>query len=207
MRVFVYVDGFNLYYRALKGTPYRWLNLETLMGLILQPPQTLEKIRYFTARVSARAGDPDAPRRQQLYLNALSTLPCVEIHYGSFLSKKKWRPLASDPTTFVEILDSEEKGSDVNLAVHIVNDAWANRFDVALVLSQDTDLKEPLRIVTQELRKRVGLIWLDGRLADTRMAAVSTFVRNIRPASLRVSQFPDPILRDPDPPIVKPLTW
>src|SRR5262249_27175883 len=154
-----------------------------------------------TARVSARAGDPDAPRRQQLYLSALRTLPCVEIHYGSFLAKKKRRPLVSNPSTFVEILDSEEKGSDVNLAVHLVNDAWANRFDLALVLSQDTDLKEPLRIVTQERGKKLGLVWLDGRQADVRMASASTFVRNIRPASLRVSQFPNPILRSPDPPI------
>jgi uncharacterized LabA/DUF88 family protein len=207
MRVYVYVDGFNLYYRALKGTPHKWLNLEALINLILQPPQKLEKIRYFTARVSARAGDPDAPRRQQLYLNALSTLHCVEIHYGSFLAKKKWRPLVSNPSTFVEILDSEEKGSDVNLAVHLVNDAWADRFDLALVLSQDTDLKEPLRIVTQERGKRVGLVWLDGRQADARMAAVSTFVRNIRPASLRVSQFPDPIPRNLGAPIAKPVSW
>jgi uncharacterized LabA/DUF88 family protein len=207
MRVYVYVDGFNLYYRALKGTSFKWLNLEALINLILQPPQNLEKIRYFTARVSARAGDPDAPRRQQLYLSALSTLPCVEIHYGTFLAKKKWRPLASNPSNFVEILDSEEKGSDVNLAVHLLNDAWADRFDVALVLSQDTDLIEPLRIVTQERRKRVGLVWLDDRRSDARMAAVSTFVRNIRPASLRVSQFPDPIPRNSGTPIAKPRTW
>lgn len=207
MRVYVYVDGFNLYYRALKGTSYKWLNLEALIGMILQPPQTLVKIRYFTARVSARAGDRDAPRRQQLYLNALGTLPSVDIHYGSFLAKDKRRPLVSDPTKFVHILDSEEKGSDVNLAVNLINDAWADRFDIALVLSQDTDLCEPLRMVTQERGKRVGLVWLDGRQADKRMASVCTFVRNIRPASLRVSQFPDPLHPAGATPIAKPASW
>jgi len=49
----------------------------------------------------------------------------------------------------------EEKGSDVNLACHLVNDAWAGRFDAAVVISNDTDLVEPIRIVTQELKKNV----------------------------------------------------
>lgn len=70
MRVFVYVDGFNLYYRALKGTPFRWLNLDLLAKRLVRPGDTIDRVRYFTARVKARAGDPDAPRRQQVYLSA-----------------------------------------------------------------------------------------------------------------------------------------
>ncbi|HTE81160.1 MAG TPA: NYN domain-containing protein [Reyranella sp.] len=80
------------------------------------------------------------------------------------------RPLADVPTRFVQILDTEEKGSDVNLAVHLVNDAWSNHFDVALVLSQDTDLIEPLRMASKGVGKPVGLIWLDGRRPDKGMA-------------------------------------
>lgn len=142
MRVRVYVDGFNLYYRALKHTPYRWINLVELAKRMLDPSDEVQQLRYFTARVKARATDPDAPRRQQIYLAALATLPNVTVHYGRFLAKTKTRPLASNPRTYVEVLDSEEKGSDVNLAVHLVNDGWQGAFDVALLLSQDTDLAE-----------------------------------------------------------------
>ena len=61
MRTYVYFDGFNLYYGALKGTPYKWLNLVKLSNSLLPPQYTVNKIHYFTARVSG-AVDPDAPK-------------------------------------------------------------------------------------------------------------------------------------------------
>ena len=54
MRAYVYVDGFNLYYRALRPTPYKWLNLRALGAALLDPSDTVDVVRYFTARVSAR---------------------------------------------------------------------------------------------------------------------------------------------------------
>ena len=33
----------------------------------------------------------------------------------------------------------EEKGSDVNVAAHLLNNAWKGRFDAAAVASSDTD--------------------------------------------------------------------
>lgn len=207
MRVFVYVDGFNLYYRALRGTPYRWLNLDLLARRLVRPGDTIDLVRYFTARVKARAGDPDAPRRQQIYLSALGTVPNIEFHFGNFLTKTKKRPLASVPTRFVEVLDTEEKGSDVNLAVHLVNDAWSNHFDVALVLSQDTDLIEPLRMVSKGVGKPVGLVWLDGRRPDKGMSNAASFVRHVSHADLAAAQFPPQIGRSPHSPIQKPTGW
>jgi hypothetical protein len=205
MQVYVYVDGFNLYYRALKKTPHKWLNLCELGKRLLAPSDVVAKVRYFTARVSARAGDPDAPRRQQIYFSALNTVPEIEFHYGRFLAKKKRRPLVTTGK-FVEVHDTEEKGSDVNLATHLLHDAWHKRFEVALVLSQDTDLLEPIKIVTEELALKVGLVWLDGRRPDRRLAEVSSFVRHISRADLAASQFPNPI-PTPRGPLHKPLGW
>ena len=58
----------NLYYGAVKNTPFRWLNLTELSRRVLPPGHIIEKVKYFTARVSG-AVDPDAPRRQQMYLS------------------------------------------------------------------------------------------------------------------------------------------
>jgi hypothetical protein len=197
MRVRVYVDGFNLYYRALKQSQHKWLNLVALATLLLDPDDTIDMLRYFTARVSPRAGDVDAPKRQQLYLSALRTLPNVSIHYGRFLSKTKRRPLV-DPTggppVYVQVHDTEEKGSDVNLAAHLLNDGWRDRYDAALVLSQDTDLCEPLRMVKYDMGKAVGLVCLDGKEPSNRLNKVASFVRHITPARLAASQFPDPVM-------------
>jgi hypothetical protein len=82
-RVRVYVDGFNLYYGALKPRPAcKWLDLVALAKL-LRPGDDIEAVRYFTARVN---GDRDAtsPGRQKLYLTALGTQPIVSVHFGQF---------------------------------------------------------------------------------------------------------------------------
>jgi hypothetical protein len=207
MRAYVYVDGFNLYYRGLRPTPYKWLDLRALGAALLDPSDSIDVVRYFTARVSARAGDPDAPRRQQIYLSALLTVPNIAIHYGRMMAKTKRRPLASNPVQFVQVLDTEEKGSDVNLASHLLLDGFKDRYDVALVLSQDTDLIEPMRMVKQELNKIVGLIWLDGRRPDATMAAAASFVRHASKAKLAIAQFPDPITKANGTVIAKPAMW
>ena len=72
----VYIDGFNLYYGALKGSPYKWLDLEALCRRLL-PKDEISQIRYFTARISARPDDPQQPQRQQTYLRALDSLQTV----------------------------------------------------------------------------------------------------------------------------------
>jgi hypothetical protein len=79
----VYIDGFNLYYGAVRNTPYRWLDLLKLCQLML-PTDSIKEIKYFTARVGGRPNDPDAPTRRQIYLRALRTLPSLKIYYGHF---------------------------------------------------------------------------------------------------------------------------
>ena len=127
-RTYVYVDGFNLYYRALRKSKFKWLNLEALVQGLLDADNSIERIRYFTAPVSGKF-DPGVPVRQQRYLRALRTLPSVTIHEGNFLTKPKTRPLvnpAPGGPTHVEIWNTEEKGSDVNLATSLIHDAWRN---------------------------------------------------------------------------------
>jgi uncharacterized LabA/DUF88 family protein len=213
-RVFVYVDGFNLYYRGLKGTPYKWLDLETFAFEFLRGAQRVDKIRYFTARVGG-APDPGAPARQQAYLNALQTLPDCQIHYGSFLTKTARKPKIMPDGTIgptVEVRLTEEKGSDVNLATHLVNDAHLNNFDVALVLSQDSDLLEPMRIV-KAMGKPVGLVWLEPSTPSSTKPSqyfidASSFIKHARVAHYKRSQF-DATLTDLAGKVIaqKPAGW
>ena len=74
MNAIVYVDGFNLYYGALKNTPYKWLNLSVLCNNLL-PKFDILNIKYYTARVKSRLTDPGQHVRQQTYLRALQTVP------------------------------------------------------------------------------------------------------------------------------------
>ncbi len=53
----VYVDGFNLYYRALKDTPFRWLDLRKLSE-VLFPQDTINQVCYFTRIARCTAERP-----------------------------------------------------------------------------------------------------------------------------------------------------
>lgn len=203
MKTFVYVDGFNLYYGSLKGTPFKWLNLETLCGLLL-PGHEIAKIRYFTAVVAARPSDPQAPQRQQAYLRALETLPCVSVHLGSFLPKKKHRPLVNGGG-YVWVHDTEEKGSDVNLATYLVHDAHKGEFEQAVVISNDSDLALPIAIVRNELGYPVGLLNPHPKVAFG-LQNLATFYKPIRKGVLQASQLP-PDLKDSVGTFSKPAAW
>lgn len=207
MRVGVYVDGFNLYYRALRRTDFKWLDISRLATEILIETDHIEFIRYFTAMVSPRAGDDSAPVRQEAYLRALRTIPNLTIHNGRFLPKTKVRPLVSNPSEYVEVHDTEEKGSDVNLASHLLNDAFRDRFDAALVVSQDTDLCEPLRMVKHDLGKTIGIVWSENTQPGKRHKKVSDFIRHANSSILRRSQFPDPVIGKGGMRISKPGVW
>ncbi|PZV37476.1 NYN domain-containing protein [Mesorhizobium kowhaii] len=210
MRVYVYVDGFNLYYRALRRYPeVKWLNIRLLVESLLEPDDDVQVIRYFTARVSPRAGDPEAPRRQQIFFSALSTIPGFQFHYGRFLPKQKWRPIVHPawlPAVKVEVHDTEEKGSDVNLASHLLNDAHHKKFEAAFVVSQDTDLCEPIKMV-KEMGLPIGVAWLDGTRPSPRLVKVSSFVRQVTYQRLKAAQFPDRIMGKNGKIIEPPETW
>jgi uncharacterized LabA/DUF88 family protein len=208
MKTIVYVDGFNLYYGAVKGTPYKWLDVLKLSKFLL-PKSRIVKIKYFTALVSARPGDPDQPNRQQMYLRALRTIPGLEIIYGHFLEHDIMMPLANPPkrgSKYVRVIKTEEKGSDVNLAAHLVNDGHNRSFQVAVIISNDSDLVEPIKIVRQELNLPVGILNPIPKRPSYELRKHATFVKPIRKGVLQASQFPSR-LRDTTGPFHKPPTW
>jgi uncharacterized LabA/DUF88 family protein len=208
MRTIVYIDGFNLYYGAVKGTPHKWLDLKTLCQKLLEPRNRIVAIKYFTARVSG-ANDPSKPLRQENYLRALKQhTPEIAVHYGHFLSHAVKAPLADPPDNgqrFVKVIKTEEKGSDVNLAVHLLNDAWLDAYDCAVVVSNDSDLAESLRLVKQHHRKVIGLIFPRYKGHPSReLMKYADFVKKIRPGVLASSQLPSPI---PCTNLHKPEEW
>ncbi|MBA2642530.1 MAG: NYN domain-containing protein [Actinobacteria bacterium] len=148
MRTNVYVDGFNLYYGAVKGTRYKWLDIRRCCELTF-PRNEIHEIHYCTAIVKDAPWDPHRSTRQRTFIRALETTG-VEVHYGSFLSNVVRMPLANpgrrQPRT-VEVIKTEEKGSDVALGALLVAHGYQGRYDAAIVVSNDSDLVLPIRIV------------------------------------------------------------
>lgn len=205
VRTNVYVDGFNLYYGAVKGTPYKWLDLAKLCKIML-PGDDIQTIKYFTARVSARPHDPNLPTRQQIYLRALRTIPNLTIIYGHFLTHSCRMVLTgSIPIQKVWVDKTEEKGSDVNIAAHLLHDGFRGAFDVAVLVTNDSDLVEPVRMVRTSLGFPVGVL-NPHRYHSRELKQYATFMKRIRQADLLVSQFP-PTVTDAQGTFHKPIGW
>ena len=164
-RTIIYIDGFNLYYR-LKGTPYKWLNLQKLIQFYLKPKtHEIKKIKYFTARVKRKPNDASNIIRQNMYLRAVRTVPNLEIIFGKFKKRQLKGPRLHyengqyrEGKESVAISKWEEKQSDVHIATHVVSDSYQNRLDCAVLISNDTDLTPPLLHIKHDLKKLVIVI-------------------------------------------------
>lgn len=208
-RTFAYFDGLNLYNRMLRNKPNRrWLDLRALMSEVF-PGATIARIKYFTALIKDFDGS-GAPQRQDVYLRALATLESTEIHYGKFRIDKRKRKLVqplADGTRFVEVLNPEEKGSDVNLASHLVFDGALGLFDTAVVITNDSDFAEPIRLVASELKKQVVLLCPSKTIAGALAKASPTAALSLRANSILKSQFADPLSDAAGRSVSKPLGW
>lgn len=250
MRTYIYIDGFNFYYGAVRNTPNKWLDFKSFFQKLLAPEHEIVAIKYFTAHVTGKL-DPRQPVRQKTYLRALkSHIPELSVHLGHFSTQDVLSPLSSNHKKFTELINNErkvrefnvpivlrkkssgtyetiaplssnqdryenkryfvpiikteEKGSDVNIAVHLLNDSWLDRFDCAIVVSNDSDLAESLRLVKKQHEKVIGLINPRGPFPARELMKYATFQKKIRKGVLRDSQLPDPI---PGTKIRKPDRW
>lgn len=154
LRTTLYVDGFNLYYGAAKHTRLKWVNVIALAEEVL-PGLRVTKTRYFTAMVKSDPRNPQQHQRQETYIRALKTLPNLTVHLGHFQNTQVWAKHCNPPPSKVCVHKTEEKGSDVNIATYMLADAFRNDCDQLVVITNDSDLAEPIRIINTELRRRV----------------------------------------------------
>lgn len=202
----IYVDGFNLYYGAVRKTPFKWLDIRKMCELAF-PRNDIHEIHYCTAIVKDAPWDPHQSVRQLTFIRALETTG-VEVHYGSFLSNVVSMPLASPPrkgSRMVKVIKTEEKGSDVALGALLVAHGYQKRYECAIVVSNDSDLVLPIKIVREELGLPVG-IYCPHKQFSVELSKVAAFKKQIRKGVLRAAQFPE-TLTDDRGTITKPKRW
>jgi uncharacterized LabA/DUF88 family protein len=209
MNAIAYIDGFNLYYGSLKSTADKWLDIQALAAAITPKHATLTAVRYFTAKVKPSARSPSAHTDQAAYLDALAaSCPLVDIKYGHFLRHKVRAENASPPPNTVRIFKTEEKGSDVNLAVHLLNDVWGGVAKVVVLISNDSDLAEAVQLAQA---RGVRVYWFPPvrnpkRRPSVELCRVVSDQRSIYPSLYTKCQLPNPVPR-PNGAICKPTGW
>ena len=224
----IYIDGFNLYRGCLENSPYKWLDLVALAER-LAVGHTVKRVRYFTAHVE----DPAANRRQLVYLRALKTLTRLEVDAsGVFTTHIVIRPLADQPAQgMVAVLEwhrngqwlplrrpaqgywvrasishKTEKGSDVNLATYLVADAFRGDMAAAWVISGDSDLEAPIKLVNTDLVP-VHVVNPRPNKPSAQLKAAARTYTSLAVADLAASQLADPVIDAQGREIRKPQSW
>lgn len=214
MKVRVYIDGYNLFYGVLKARfssnipieyqqrlkqekrKLRWLNVEKLVQQFLKDDYIIDRINFYTADINGFYNGDKAPANQREYYKALETISNLKIYKGHFYTHTIELPKApiSYPLQKVSVIKTEEKGSDVNLASHLVFDACQNLFDMAVVVTNDSDLLEPIKIV-KGLNKRILILCPHKKYCYEFLQSFGIHcMRNIDNTHLRKAQFPDILL-------------
>jgi uncharacterized LabA/DUF88 family protein len=195
IRVHCYIDGFNLYHaiddmsRASRGEQnhLKWLNLSKLMAVFTDPKvHQIEQIKYFSAYATWK---PKQHERHQIYVKALQSAG-VNAIMGQFKEKDIYCPECG-----LTHKGHEEKESDVNIAVHLISDAYEDRFDHAFVVSRDSDLVGPIKYIRAHFpKKRVKVIAPPLRRHSKELWALANSQASISKLHLERCQFDETVL-------------
>lgn len=215
---------------------WRWIDLRALSSTLATsrwPSSTVERVIYCTARISG-SDNPVGQREQDIYLRALEASGSADVvELGNYVARvttaplatedHKRRPVLTTPAWPLMVRDSagsnapgstfmasvarrEEKGSDVNVASHLLIDVLGGAIDAAVVVSNDSDLAFPIRYARTLVP--VGLVnpsrnYLAGKLAGTTGDGVGGhWWHQLTAPELRAHQLPSPIGK-----INRPSPW
>lgn len=186
-RVIAYIDGFNLDFGLKQAgfTNYRWLNVRKMVESLLKPNQELTSIKYFTSRFK---NDPDKQKRQSTYLDALESVD-VEIFYGNY----EFNTISCFECGYSWTI-AKEKMTDVNIATSMIVDAFKDNYDMAMLISGDSDLIPPIRAVHQLFKDKRVFIAFPPKRHNNSMARVAMGSEIIGRKRLADAQFPDEVV-------------
>lgn len=206
-RTIIYVDGFNLYYGVLKGSDNKWLDLQRLFTM-LRHDDEIVAIKYFTTIAAGK----DSRIDQLKYLQALATLPLIEIIEGRFKPKRiKCRAPGCSYHGNREFIRLEEKQTDVNIAVQMVTDAYENQCDQFIVISGDSDLVPALKLIKSKFPTKILIVYVPAQHIDrthaTELRAAANKAKDLPLILLKRAQFPNKISDGSGGFIEKPADW
>ena len=200
-RITALVDGFNLYYglRDKNWKWFYWLNIQEMARRMLKSGQVLVRTKYFTTIVRH---PPDKHKRQAVFLEALRTLSDFQIYYGHYLSDTvTCKKCGHAYQTY------HEKMTDVNIATELMSDAFQDEFDIALLVSADSDLVGPIRAVRRLFgKKRITVAFPPSRYSNALKRAANAYThigRNV----LSKSVFPDQVVKPDGFVLARPVQW
>jgi len=217
LKTTVFIDGYNLYYGAVRRTPYKWLDIFKLFSeQLLHPDNELIEVRYYTAPVlGSLCDDPASPQRQRQYLQALRKMypDKITIIEGKLIRGdavlRLSKPLPEAPTiSKVKVITLTEKKTDVNIAADMLSGAFNGEFEQAVLCSNDSDMEGALKAIRQHCQNiRIGLVAptaTQGRFISNDLKAQAHWSKTIELEEMALAQLPQKIRGTA---ITKPDSW
>ena len=185
-KTIVYIDGYNLYYGLLKGTPYKWLNLSMFARKLPPDEHEIVAVKYFTACTLTYPHDEAAVERQNIYLQAILTLADVKVINGFFKKNKVLMPVYEESCKkcnvpcdgFVRVMRLEEKRSDVNLAVEMMVDVALSDVDCLVVITGDADQVGTIEAARWRFNKTV-VVFNPQKSVSDHLKRAASYYKNI----------------------------
>jgi uncharacterized LabA/DUF88 family protein len=184
-RVIVYIDGFNLYFgmREAGLDNCRWLDVKKMINKLLQ------------------SNNPDKQKRQATYIDALESIG-VEIFYGNYQDGSQecnrcghiWRT-------------AKEKMTDVNIATSMLVDGFKDEYDMAMLVSGDSDLVPPIKAVHANFNKKRVLVAFPPKRHNSSIALVAKGSLSIGRKTLVDSQFDEVVKSKTGYNLTVPTSW
>lgn len=205
-RSIIYIDGFNFYYGAVKGTPHKWLDLQRYFEL-LRKDDNIQKIWYFTARV-----DGNQSVRQTAYFDALGTSPLVGLIFGLYKVKTaRCRVAGCKYQGKKTYRIPEEKRTDVNIALQMLDDAYQGECDRIVLVSGDSDLVPAVNLVKRRHPKIQVVVYVPAtnhkRAAAKELRDAADRHSTLPTSLFSKAQFPVTLTTKLGAVIRKPISW
>ena len=200
VRVIAYVDGFNLYFGMKEnGNNTLWLNIQMLVNSLLKLNQHLLNVKYFTSRIR---NNPNKEARQKKYLEALNSLTDFSVIYGQYQAQTETCRQCGHAYQY-----ANEKMTDVNMAVALLEDAHYNLYDMAFLITGDSDLVPSINAIHKMYpNKRVFVAFPPNRSnSSVKKAAKGNMV--IGRKKLIDAQFPDIVTTGGGYDLIRPKSW
>jgi len=213
-RTIVYIDGYNLYYRLLRGTGDKWLDLYAFSKRLLSDDHDIVEVKYFTSMVVPYPHDPASIERQNVYLQAVAANPKVRVILGYYSKRPAILPACSpncracpeSKNGFVRVYKFEEKRTDVNMAVSVVRDAARGAADSFVLVTGDSDQVATVRAVRKDFSRQVLVFDPHDKLCDD-LKKSATYYKSVPRELASQCHLPQSFVDDNGQTHVCPVAW
>lgn len=217
MQTAFFIDGYNVFYGLLAGTPYKWLDLPSLLHAIAyenDPHSKVAEIHYFTSPVQPALATRgiQSKQAQDTYVKALK-VSGVQVHWGRHRLDHRLAPrfvsskVQASRQDQVAIWNLEEKETDVRIGITMYQMAarqcWgkqrSDHIEQIVLVSGDTDMTPALEAIREDFpHLRIGIIvphrkGIERNPPGSLKKHADWMRRYITPEELEAHQFPDRI--------------